>query len=105
MLKNYFKTTIRNLWKNKGFSFLNIAGLAIGIASAALIFLWVEDELTFNHQFANRNFIYRIMENHHNDDGTVNPSVSTPGPMAEAVKADIPGIKNAGRLSWAMDEL
>ncbi len=104
MLKNYFKTAIRNLWKNKGFSFLNIAGLAIGIASAALIFLWVEDELTFNHHFANRNFIYRIMENHHNDDGTINTSGSTPGPMAQAVKTDIPGIKNAGRLSWTMDE-
>lgn len=45
MFRNYFKTTFRNLWKNKGYSFLNIFGLAIGIACAALIFLWVEDEL------------------------------------------------------------
>ncbi len=103
MLKNYFKTAIRNLWKNKGFSFLNITGLAVGIASAALIFLWVEDELTFNHHFANRDLIYRIMENHHND-GKINTSGSTPGPMAQAIKTDIPGIKNAGRLSWTMDE-
>jgi putative ABC transport system permease protein len=104
MFKNYFKTTLRNLWKNKTYSFLNIAGLAIGIASAALIFLWVEDELTFNHNFAKRDFIYRIMENHHND-GKINTSGSTPGPMAQAVKTDIPGIKNSGRLSWTMDEL
>jgi putative ABC transport system permease protein len=104
MFKNYFKSTLRNLWKNKTYSFLNIAGLAIGIASAALIFLWVEDELTFNHNFANRDFIYRIMENHHNE-GKINTSGSTPGPMAQAVKTDIPGIKNSGRLSWTMDEL
>jgi putative ABC transport system permease protein len=104
MFRNYFKTTLRNLWKNKTYSFLNIAGLAIGIASAALIFLWVEDELTFNHNFANRDFIYRIMENHHNE-GKINTSGSTPGPMAQAVKTDIPGIKNSGRLSWTMDEL
>ena len=104
MFKNYFKTTIRNLWKNKTYSFLNIAGLAIGIAAAALIFLWVEDEMTFNHHFANRDFIYRIMENHHNE-GKINTSGSTPGPMAQAVKSDIPGIKNSGRLSWTMDEL
>ena len=104
MFKNYFKTTLRNLWKNKTYSFLNISGLAIGIASAALIFLWVEDELTFNHNFAKRDFIYRIMENHHNE-GKINTSGSTPGPMAQAVKSDIPGIKNSGRLSWTMDEL
>ena len=104
MFKNYLKTTFRNLWKNKTYSFLNITGLAIGIAAAALIFLWVEDELTFNHSFANRDFIYRIMENHHNE-GKINTSGSTPGPMAQAVKTDIPGIKNSGRLSWTMDEL
>jgi putative ABC transport system permease protein len=104
MFKNYFKTTFRNLWKNRTYSFLNITGLAIGIASAALIFLWVEDELTFNHNFANRNFIYRIMENHHNE-GEINTSGSTPGPMAQAVKSDFPGIQNSGRLSWTMDEL
>ncbi|HEY2350501.1 MAG TPA: ABC transporter permease [Puia sp.] len=104
MFKSYFKTTLRNLWKNKTFSFLNIAGLAIGIASAALIFLWVEDEMTFNHDFAKRDYIYRIMENQL-DNGKMSTSGSTPGPMAEAVKTDIPGIKNAGRLSWNMDEL
>ncbi len=104
MLKNYFKTALRNLWKNKTFSFLNIAGLAIGITSAALIFLWVEDELTFNHHFVRRDFIYRVMENQQ-DGGKISTSGSTPGPMAEAVKTDIPGVKNAGRLSWTMDEL
>jgi putative ABC transport system permease protein len=104
MIKNYFKITLRNLWKNKTFSFLNIMGLAIGIASAALIFLWVEDEMNFNHHFAKRDFVYRVMENQKNN-GKINTSGSTPGPMAEAVKADIPGIKNSGRLSWNMDEL
>ncbi|MGN6193578.1 MAG: hypothetical protein ACTHOB_01490 [Ginsengibacter sp.] len=45
MFKNFFKTTIRSLERNKGYSFLNIFGLAIGIACAGFIFLWVEDEL------------------------------------------------------------
>ena len=48
MIKNYFKSTLRNLWNNKGYSFLNIFGLAIGIACAGLIFLWVEDELDYD---------------------------------------------------------
>lgn len=43
MIQNYLKTTFRNLWKNKGFTFLNIFGLGIGIACGSLIFLWVED--------------------------------------------------------------
>ena len=48
MLGNLFRITFRSLWKNKGYSFLNIFGLAIGIACAGLIFLWVEDEINFD---------------------------------------------------------
>jgi hypothetical protein len=54
MIKNYFKSTIRNLLKNKAYSFLNIFGLAIGITCAGLIFLWVEDELGFDSMHAKR---------------------------------------------------
>ena len=58
MLNIFFKTTIRNLWKNKGYSFLNIFGLAIGIACAGLIFLWVEDELNFDSSIQKRSVIF-----------------------------------------------
>src|SRR5690348_1542070 len=104
MFKNYFKVAFRSLRKNKTYSFLNIFGLAVGIACAALIFLWVEDELTFNHNFAKRNYLYHVMQNEKNDAG-ISTNGSTPGPLASALKADIPGIVNSGRLSWAMDEL
>ncbi|HLZ90035.1 MAG TPA: ABC transporter permease [Puia sp.] len=104
MLRNYFKTTFRGLWKNKTYGFLNIAGLAIGITSAAFIFLWIEDETTFNHNFAKRNLLYHIMQNEKSDRG-VFTNGSTPGPLAAALKAEIPGVRNSGRLSWAMDEL
>ena len=104
MLRNYFKTTFRSLWKNLAYGSLNIAGLAIGITAAAFIFLWVEDETTFNHNFANRDQLYHIMQNEKSDKG-ISTTGSTPGPLAAAVKGEIPGIKNAGRLSWAMDEL
>ncbi|MGN6213079.1 ABC transporter permease [Parafilimonas sp.] len=104
MFKNYFKTTFRNLWKRKGYSFLNIFGLTVGITCAALIFLWVEDEVSFNHNFAKRDYLYHVMQNEKNDAG-ISTNGSTPGPLAAALKADIPGIVNSGRLSWAMDEL
>jgi len=51
MFKNFFKTTIRSLLRNKGYSFLNIFGLAIGIACAGLIFLWVQDEMNWDSSF------------------------------------------------------
>ena len=104
MFKNYFKRTSRNLWKNKTYSFLNIFGLAVGIASAALIFLWVEDEVTTNHNFAKRDYLYHVMQNEKSDAG-ISTNGSTPGPLAAALKTDMPGVVNSGRLSWAMDEL
>ena len=104
MFKTYLKTTLRSLFRKKTYSFLNIAGLAIGIASASMIFLWVEDEMTFYHNFAKRDLLYHVMENEKSDRG-ISTNGSTPGPLAAAMKAEIPGVKNSGRLSWGMDEL
>lgn len=104
MLKNYLRSAFRQLWKNRTYSLLNIMGLSIGITCAALIFLWVEDETAFDHNFAKRDFLYHVMQNEKNDGG-IFTNGSTPGPLAGALKADIPGIVNSGRLSWPMDEL
>lgn len=99
MIKNYFKTSLRNLWKTKGYSFLNIAGLAIGIACAALIFLWVEDELTYNHYYTNNKNIYKVKDRQ-TYDGTTFVFDATPGLLAQSMKAEIPGIKKAARSTW-----
>jgi putative ABC transport system permease protein len=98
MIKNYIKTTLRSLLKNRGYSFLNIAGLAIGIACASLIFLWVQDELTFNHNFQKRGVLYKVYENQ-TYNGKTSTFFGTPGPMSKAMKAEIPGIKNTARLT------
>src|SRR4051812_7697144 len=99
MFKNYFKTSFRNLWKNKTYGFLNIFGLAVGIACAALIFLWVEDELTYDHYFKKRDHLSYI-KNKQTYDGTTFTFDATPGVLAKAMKAEIPGIKNTARSSW-----
>jgi len=52
MFSNYILTTLRSLRNKPTYSLLNVAGLALGIACAALIFLWVEDELTWDHSVA-----------------------------------------------------
>ncbi len=103
MFRNLLKTALRHLWKRRAFGFLNIAGLSIGIAAAAFILLWVEDETTFNHNFAQRDYLYRVMQNEKTDQG-VN-TFDTPGELAQALRTEIPGIKNSGRISWRMDEL
>jgi len=97
MIKNYLKTTFRSLLRNRSYSFLNIAGLAIGIACASLIFLWVQDELTFNHNFNKRDNLYTIYENQ-TYNGKISTFFATPGLMAKAIKTEIPGIKNAARM-------
>src|SRR6185437_12508819 len=104
MFKNYFKTAFRSLRRNKGYSFLNIAGLAIGITCASLIFLWVQDELTFNHNFKKIDHLYTIYENQ-TYNGKISTFHATPGPMAKSIKAEIPGVKNAARMSGGDNQL
>jgi predicted permease len=97
MFKNYFKTTVRSLWKNKGYSSLNIFGLAIGIACAGFIFLWVEDELNFDQFNTKIDRLYFIREHQKYDTYTATFG-STPAPMAPVIKAEIPGIANTCRI-------
>jgi putative ABC transport system permease protein len=99
MFANYLKTTIRNLWKNKGYSSLNIFGLAIGIACAALIFLWVEDEVNYNDYYSNKENLYKIKD-HQTYDGTTFTFDATPGPLAAGITSEIPGIKATSRYTF-----
>lgn len=92
-----FKIIIRNLWKNKSYSFLNIFGLAIGITCAGLIFLWVENELNYDSFHAKKDQLYFIRENQKYDSYTATFS-STPAPLAPAMQAEIPGIANVARI-------
>ena len=98
MIFNYIKIAFRSLLKNKGYSFLNIFGLAIGITCASLIFLWVEDELSFNTSFADQDQVYYIHTNQ-NYEGEWRTFYSTPGPLAQAMKDEVPGVIKATRSS------
>jgi len=99
MLKNYFKTAWRNLWKNKTYSFLNIFGLAVGIACAGLIFLWVEDELNFDAVNLRKKYLYQVYQNQ-TSQGKILTINATPGPLAKGLKDEIPGIVNTCRTTW-----
>lgn len=97
MIKNYLKISVRNLLKNKLFSFINIAGLAIGMACSILILLWVQDELSYDKFFSNSDSIYRInWEYKWNGEEGIAPI--TPPPLAEKFVRDIPEVTAATRI-------
>ncbi|MCR8556876.1 ABC transporter permease [Mucilaginibacter sp. BJC16-A38] len=98
MIRNYIKTMWRSLNKNRGYSFLNIGGLAIGIACASLIFLWVEDEVGFDSVNLKKDRLYIVEENQKYDTYVFTES-STPGLMGPTMKAELPGIANTARAT------
>ena len=98
MLNNFFTTAFRSLWKNRKYSFLNIAGLAIGIACAGLIFLWVEREMSYDKFNLKKDHIYYTKVNAVLDAGIFTHG-SSPGVLAPAMQAEIPGIGNTCRTT------
>ncbi|RYE16509.1 MAG: ABC transporter permease, partial [Sphingobacteriaceae bacterium] len=87
MFKNYFKIAWRNLIKNKVYSAINIVGLAVGMAVALLLALWVNDEISFNKSFKNYNSIALVMQNKQSNTG-IETWPLTPYPLADALRAD-----------------
>lgn len=97
MLQNYFKIALRNLFKNKVFSFINILGLAIGMACCMLILLWVQHELSYDKYHTHADDIYRV--------GTVfvgqdneSKSTGTPAPLGPALMQEYPEVEAMARL-------
>ncbi|MBK5277900.1 MAG: ABC transporter permease [Bacteroidia bacterium] len=94
MLRNYINIAIRNLTRNSLYSFINITGLAIGIACSILILLWVYDELTFDHYFSKHKLIHQVKQNSKMDNGIVTrPFI--PLPLFDLLQQQDSRIKNA----------
>lgn len=101
MLKNYIKIAFRNITRHKIYSFINIVGLAVGMAACILIFLWVQDELSYDRFHENADNIYRVVENQYYSGQEPFPVAVTPAPLAEYLKNEYPEIVNAIRLHRA----
>ncbi len=97
MLRNYLKTALRNLWKNKGFSAINILGLAIGLATCMLMLIYVKDELSYDRFNTKADRIYRL-------DGDIKFGGNhfilavAPAPAGPAMRHDYPEIEMEARL-------
>src|SRR3982751_3083522 len=100
MIKNYLKIAWRNIIRNKGFSAINISGLALGMACSLLILLWVQDERSVDNFHTNGKQLYHVYGQNHFD-GKIEASYSTQGLLAEELKRVIPEIAFASGLENA----
>ncbi|MDN3549870.1 ABC transporter permease [Mucilaginibacter aquaedulcis] len=102
MIRNYIKTAFRSLLKNKGFTFINILGLSLGLATCLLIIFFVVDELNYDRYNTKFNRIYRV-----NTDvkfnGTISYFAGSPIPVADALTREFPEVEKAVRITPAVN--
>ena len=98
MFKNNLKIAWRGFLKDRQFSFLNLVGLATGIACTLLIYLWVSDEMSYDKFFANNDQIYQVME-HRKVGGEITVSDESTGLVSDILAAKMPQIKYAASLA------
>src|SRR5258706_1670069 len=104
MIKNYFKTAFRNLWRNKNFTIINITGLAVGIAVCLVIFLINQFELSFDNFHKKKDRIYRILTEEHNSDGTLRTR-GVPFPLPTTLHNDFPAFKSSAIYTMGDDQV
>ena len=98
MFINYLKIAIRNLRKNKGYSFINIFGLAVGIACCVLILLYIQNELSYDKYNKNYDQIYRVRLEARISNNELNSAPSC-GPCGPAFTREIPEVETGITVS------
>src|SRR5213083_553891 len=104
MFNNYFKIAFRNLWRSKGFSIINILGLAIGMASAMLILLWIQNEVSYDQFHQKKDRIYEAWNKAHFS-GKLQCWSTTPKVLARTLEKDLPEVEHAVRTNWGSNFL
>ena len=104
MFKNFFKIAFRNLWRNKGFSAINIFGLTIGMASAILILLWIQNEMSFDLFHKNKDTLYEAYDRE-TFDNNFNCWNTTPKILGPTLTQDYPEFEAVTRVNWGNDFL
>ncbi len=99
MFKNYFKTAFRSLTRNRNYTIINIAGLAVGIAVCMMIFMIIQYQTSFDEFHSKKDRIYRVLtESHHADASTISYAKNVPFPMPEGLKAEFPQIEQVAPI-------
>ena len=105
MFKNYLKIAWRNLLRNKVYSFINIAGLSIGLACAMLIILYVKDEVSYDRFHKNVTNIYRIVTNNKSKDGVERKDGNTGYLQGQKFAQNVPGIQSFVRIKSGTEDM
>lgn len=104
MFKLNFKIALRNLWKNKGFTLINLGGLAIGLASCMVLLLYVAYEYGYDKQFTDYDKTYVVYNNQKTPSETFS-FVAVPGVMENEVKIKVSGVSKVARLAYPEEKL
>src|SRR6266542_3773078 len=105
MFKNYFKTAFRSLIRNRNYTIINIAGLAVGIAVCMMIFIIIQFQTSFDNFHSKKDRIYRVLtEYHHADAATVSYGKDVPFPMPTGLKTAFPQIEQVAPIFASHDD-
>ena len=103
MIKNYLKIALRNAFRYKGFTALNLLGLVVGLVSSMLILMWVNDQVQVDKFHANGDKIYQVFRNMKQSGGMVSTTWTVPKPMADLMREEYPEVEEVAQLSWQID--
>src|SRR5579862_1102709 len=99
MIKNYFKTAFRSLSRNRNYTIINIAGLAVGIAVCMMIFIIIQYQTSFENFHSKKDRIYRVLtESHHAEAGTVTYGKNVPFPLPTGLKSTFPQLEQVAPI-------
>ena len=105
MFRNYLTIAFRQFWKQKLFSSINLIGLSLGLTCSLLIFLWVQDELSYDQFYANKDRLFLVLADWNYSDGSREISPNTPANLAHELTSTVPEIVRTARImaDWAVD--
>lgn len=98
MFRNYWIVAVRQLGKQKFYSFVKIGGFALGIATCLLITLYIRHEVSFDRDYPNGDRLYRVYQCYQRDNGTVGKSVWMEAPFAKTMLKEFPQVEQTGRI-------
>ena len=101
MLRNHLTASIRKFLRHPVYTLINITGLILGLTCSIFIFLWVDDELSYNQYHEENDRVFKVLENQFSSDGSIFTADWNSGALALALKSEFPEVAQAGRLTWS----
>jgi len=105
MLKTIIRTALRVFWKERGYSFLNILGLTVGISGSLMLMLYIQDEYGIDKFHEKSDRIYQVMEHQTYSGNNIFTTNANPGPLKDAFKQEMPEVEHIVQVSWEQERL